>query len=175
MTTTSKWVIDPMHSEIQFKVRHLAISNVTGTFRKFQGSLTSESEDLEDAVVDVTIQAATIDTNNPDRDNHLRSGEFLNTGEFPVMRYEGKLQREGEDYVVNGALTILGITQSVQLQAVFTGTGKGRFGDERAGFEASGKIHRKHFGLSWNMAAEGGGLIIGEEVKLHFEIQMIRQ
>ena len=164
-----------MHSEIQFKVRHLAISNVTGTFRKFQGSVTSENGDFENALVAVSIEPASIDTNNADRDNHLRSGEFLNLDEFPVMRYEGKLQREGEDYVVNGALTIRGITQNVQLQAVFTGTGKGRFGDERAGFEASGKIYRKHFGLSWNMVAEGGGLIIGEEVKLHFEIQMIRQ
>jgi polyisoprenoid-binding protein YceI len=175
MTTTSKWVIDPMHSEIQFKVRHLAISNVTGTFRKFQGSLTSESEDLANGVVDVSIQAASIDTNNPDRDGHLRSEIFLDAERYPLMRYEGILQKEVGEYLLKGTLTIRDITLPVTLPVSFTGVGKGRFGDERAGFEASGVIHRKDFGLTWNMVTEGGGLIVGEDIKLHFDIQMIRQ
>jgi polyisoprenoid-binding protein YceI len=175
MTTTSKWVIDPMHSEIQFKVRHLAISNVTGTIRKFQGSVISEGEDFGRAQVHVTMEPASIDTNNTDRDGHLRSEIFLDTERYPLMRYEGILQKEGGEYLLQGTLTIRDITLPVTLPVSFTGVGKGRFGDERAGFEASGVIHRKDFGLTWNMVAEGGGLIVGEDIKLHFDIQMIRQ
>ena len=164
-----------MHSEIQFKVRHLAISNVTGTIRKFQGSVICEGEDFGHAQIHVTMEPASIDTNNTDRDGHLRSEIFLDAEKYPLMHYEGMLQRMGEDYLMQGTLTIRDITRPVTLPVSFTGVGKGRFGDERAGFEASGVIHRKDFGLTWNMVAEGGGLIVGEDIKLHFDIQLIRQ
>src|SRR5579872_3435249 len=169
-TANSNWIIDASHSQVQFKVKHLAVANVTGVFKVFGGEAESFNEDFDGAKVNVTIDVDSIDTNNNERDNHLRSDLFFNAPMFPVIAFHGILQKESEDYTLAGELTIHGITQAVKLQAELTGIGKGRFGDERAGFEISGKINRKDFGLTWSMVTDAGSLIVGEEIKLHFDI-----
>ena len=169
------WTIDPGHSELQFKIRHLAITNVTGKFKVFQGSLISSHDDFDNAVVQAVIDAGSIDTNNPQRDTHLRSPDFLAVEQFPAMNFEGRLQKEADGYVLNGELIIREVRRPVRLTAEFAGMATGRFGDIRAGFEITGKINRKDFGLTWNILAEGGGLVLADEMNLHFDIQLIRQ
>jgi polyisoprenoid-binding protein YceI len=173
MTKQAKWTIDPGHSVVQFKARHLAISNVTGTFKTFQGAIQCANEDFSDAEVQVTLDVDSIDTNNDNRDNHLRSAEFFDAQQYPHIQFNGSLKITGDNYSLPGQLTLRGITLPVTLEVEFTGAGKGRFGDNRAAFEVNGKINRKDFGLTWNMPTEAGGLILGEEIKLHFDIQLI--
>jgi polyisoprenoid-binding protein YceI len=141
----------------------------------FQGSLISSHDDFDSAVVQAFIDAGSIDTNNPQRDTHLRSPDFLAVEQFPAMNFEGRLQKEADGYVLNGELIIREVRRSVRLTAEFAGMATGRFGDIRAGFEVTGKINRKDFGLTWNILAEGGGLVLADEMNLHFDIQLIRQ
>lgn len=175
MTGNTNWTIDPGHSELQFKIKHLAITNVTGKFKVFQGGLISSNGDFDNAVVQAVIDAGSIDTNNPQRDTHLRSPDFLAVEQFPAMNFEGRLQKEADGYVLEGELGIRKTRRPVRLIAEFAGMATGRFGDIRAGFEITGKINRKDFGLTWNILAEGGGLVLGEEISLHFDLQLIRQ
>ena len=175
MNGVTQWSVDPAHSEIQFKIRHLAITNVTGKFKVFEGNVAAPDEGFDDAVVTAVIATASIDTNHPQRDTHLRSADFLAVELFPTMSFEGRLQKEADGYVLPGELTIRDVRRPVRLTVEFAGIATGRFGDTRAGFEASGKIDRKDFGLTWNILAEGGGLVLGDEIALHFDIQLIRQ
>lgn len=165
----AKWLIDTAHSDVQFKVKHLAISNVSGTFKMFKGAL--EGADFDNAKVQCSIDISSIDTNNAQRDKDLLSDIFFDAQQFPQMTFDGLLLK---DELV-GNLTIRGITKKVVMDVNFTGTGRGRFNEERAGFEADGKINRKDFGLSFNMLTETGSLIVGEEIKLHFDIEIIKQ
>jgi polyisoprenoid-binding protein YceI len=171
----SKWTIDPNHSVIQFKVKHLGISNVAGTFKHFTGDVQSENEDFSQARVRCIIDADSLDTNNQQRDKDLKSSDFLDTQKFKEIKFEGLLKKINDHYELAGELTIRETVKSILMEAEFTGLGKGRFGDTRAGFELQGKLNRKDFGLSWNMLTEAGGFIIGEEIKLHFDIQLIKQ
>lgn len=187
MAVNSSWIIDPGHSEVQFKIRHLAVSNVTGRFRTFEGEVSSGTGDLNGAEIHgdddfngagihVVLDAGSLDTNNPQRDGHLKSPDFINVEKYPSIRFDGSLQKkEGDDYVIKGELTIREETRSVKLDATLTGTGVGRFGDKRAGFEVKGKIRRSDFGLTWNILAEGGGLVVGEEITLFFDIQLMKK
>ncbi|WP_255372869.1 YceI family protein [Chitinophaga sp. YR573] len=168
MTTATKWIIDPAHSDIQFKVKHLGMFNVTGTFKQFEGDVVSEHEDFSDAVINFTIHTNSIDTNQPDRDTHLKSADFFNTEKYPHITFKGTYNND----TLSGNLTINDITQPVTLNAELTGVGKGRFGETRAGFEVDGKINRKDFGLVWNLLMETGGVVVSEEIKLHFNIQL---
>lgn len=165
----AKWIIDPGHSEIQFKVKHLAISNVSGTFKIFKGEV--EGENFDNAKVQCIIDVAGLDTSNPQRDKDLKSAIFFDADQFPYIAFNGLLLKDE----LIGDLTIRGITKKVVLDVSFTGIGKGRFNDERAGFEIDGKINRKEFGLTWNMLTETGGFVVGEDIKLHFDIQVIKQ
>ena len=175
MAGNSKWIIDPGHSEVQFKVKHLAVSHVTGRFRIFQGDVVCGSEDFDDAEVHVTMDSGSIDTNNPQRDAHLRSADFIDAEKYPAITFDGLLQKNGDGYVLAGEMGVREVRSGVTLRAEFTGIGTGRFGDTRAGFEVKGKISRKDFGLTWNVLAEGGGLVIGDEINLLFDIQLIRK
>ena len=175
MAGNSKWIIDPGHSEVQFKVKHLAVSHVTGRFRIFQGDVFCGNEDFNDAEIHVTLDSGSIDTNNPQRDAHLRSADFIDAEKYPVITFDGLLQKSGSDYVLVGEMGIRAVRSGVNLRAELTGIGTGRFGDTRAGFEGKGKISRKDFGLTWNILAEGGGLVIGDEISLIFDIQLIRK
>ena len=174
-TTQTKWTIDTHHSKLQFKVKHLAIANVAGTFKIFSGEVQSNTDDFNGAQITVEIDANSISTDHEERDGHLKSPLFLDTAKFPKITFTGTLNKQGSGYVLNGGLTIKDVTKNVQLETEFNGLEKdNRFKNTRAGFEATGKINRKDFGVSFHMLTEAGGLAIGEEVKLHFDIELIR-
>ena len=170
---TATWNIDTNHSLVQFKVKHLAISNVTGTFNTFTGNVQADNDDFHEARVYFEIAVNSIDTNNTERDGFLQSPAFFDISKYPNIIFHGKLYQQQQDYLLDGELTIHGITRNVQLNVEYTGTGKGRFGDTRAGFEVSGKINRKDFDLNFALLTETGNLVVGEEIKLHFDIQLI--
>jgi polyisoprenoid-binding protein YceI len=173
--TKSTWKIDSNHSLIQFKVKHLAISNVSGTFNVFKGDVQTESEDFSGAEIQFVLDTNSVDTNNSDRDAHLKSDAFFNAPKFPTISFNGKLHKMEDEYQLEGELTLLETTKVVKLNVEYSGTGKGRFGDTRAGFDVNGKINRKDFGLNFGLLTETGNLVVGEEVKLHFDVQLIKQ
>jgi polyisoprenoid-binding protein YceI len=177
MTTNAKanWAIDAGHSEVQFKVKHLAISNVSGTFKIFKGEVETSGDDFSNARVNFEMDVNSLYTNHDERDNHLRSPLFFDAQQFPKITFQGQLKKEGSNYALHGDLTIRDTQRPVKMEVEFTGTGKGRFGETRAGFEISGKINRKDFGLNFNMLTDAGNMIVGEEVKLHFDIELIAQ
>lgn len=166
----TQWNIDPGHSQIGFKVKHLGIANVSGYFREFNGIVQSENNDFENATVNFTLEVQSIDTNNTERDGHLTSPIFFDAAQFPTISFIGVLAND----LLSGDLTILNTTRPVTLQVEHTGTGIGRFNDHRAGFEFKGKINRKDFGLNFHLLNEAGNLIVGDDVKLSGEIELIR-
>jgi len=173
--TITKWEVDPDHSKVQFKVKHLAIANVAGTFKIFSGKVESDKEDFDGAAIAFEIDANSINTDQVQRDGHLKSNLFFDTEKFPKITFTGALHKQDDAYELGGDLTIRDITKQVKLQAAFNGLGKDiGFGNIRAGFEAGGKINRKDFGITFNMITEAGGLNIGEEVKLDFDIELIK-
>ncbi|MET3037228.1 YceI family protein [Chryseobacterium sp. NRRL B-14859] len=173
--TTTKWLIDAGHSQVQFKVKHLAIANVAGNFKTFEGSVESNNDDFDHAAVHFELAAESIDTNNAERDNHLKSDLFLNVEKFPKITFNGLLKKETGNYQLSGSLTILETTKNILFDVEYTGIGTGRFNDTRAGFEISGKINRKDFGLNFNLANEAGNLVVGNEIKLVGDIELIKQ
>jgi polyisoprenoid-binding protein YceI len=175
MTNNSKWVIDPAHSQVQFKVRHLGITNVNGKFNLFKGEVHSSNDDFTNAQVRATINSASIDTSNGQRDTHLKSADFLDAEKFPDIKFEGLLLKEKDGYKLAGDVTIREVKKYIEFETEFNGVGTGRFGDKRSGFEAKGVINRKDFGLTWNILAEGGGLVVGDEIKFGLDIQVIKE
>jgi polyisoprenoid-binding protein YceI len=173
---TTKWQLDVGHTAIAFKIKHLAIANVTGAFKSFSGELLSTDEtDFNGAEVQFSIDVTSIDTNNAQRDEHLRSDIFFNAAQFPNMSFKGKLIQDGDDYQLQGDMTILSTTKPVVFDVAHTGIGTGRFNDTRAGFEVSGKIKRKDFGLSFHMLNDAGDALVGEEVKVSGDIEFVKQ
>lgn len=169
------WAIDTTHTEVQFKVKHLVIATVTGFFKKFSGSVESESEDFDGAQVNFSLNVNSIDTNQVDRDNHLKSPDFFAAEQYPTIDFTGSLAKvEGSEYTLDGALTLHGITKAIVLNVDFGGTIVDPWGNNRAGFEISGKLNRKDFGLTWNSLTEAGGMVVSEEVKLHINAELIR-
>lgn len=169
------WSIDPTHSEVQFKVKHLVISTVTGTFKSFEGSIETESEDFNGAAATFSLDTASVDTNVADRDGHLKSAEFFDSENYPKLTFEGKLAKSGDDYKLVGDLTIKDITKPVELNVEFGGKMVDGYGQHKAGFEISGKINRKEFGLTWSMVTEAGGVVVGDDVKLLLNVQVVEQ
>lgn len=171
------WQIDPAHSEIQFKVKHLMITTVTGYFKKFDLVLETEDEDFTQAKkIEFTAEASSIDTNSEQRDTHLRSADFFDVEKFGQIRFSGKtLERKGEDYTLTGDLTIRGVTKMVAVNVHFGGIVVDPYGQTKAGFEVEGKISRKEFGLVWNAMTEAGQVVVGDEIRVLCEIQLIRQ
>jgi len=177
MTANTKtiWTIDHNHSIVQFKVKHLAVSNVSGNFNAFSGNLETDNETFADSAIYFEIDTNSVDTNNSERDGHLRSPHFFDAAKFPKITFKGTLQNAAGEFLLVGELTILETTKTVNLNVEFTGTGTGRFGDTRAGFEINGKLNRKDYGLNFGLLTEAGSLVVGEEIKLHCDIQLIRQ
>ncbi len=174
MENTTKWVLDPTHSELLFKVKHLMISNVKGEFRKFSAVI--GGADFTTALVSVTIDAASIFTNEDNRDGHLRSGDFFDVeNQKEITFVSSAFAKSGDDYKLTGALTIKGITNNVTLDVEFGGTNKDPWGNEKAAFAVSGKINRKDWGLNWNAALETGGVLVSEEVRINAELQFVKQ
>jgi polyisoprenoid-binding protein YceI len=171
----TKWTVDTNHSKLQFKVKHLAIANVVGTFKIFSGEVESESDDFDGAKIAFEIDANSINTEHEQRDGHLKSDLFLAAEKFPKITFTGALHKKNEGYEVAGELTIRDVKKEVKLSAEFNGIGKDNaFKNTRAGFEASGKINRKDFGITFGMLTESGGLVVGEEIKLDFDIELIK-
>jgi polyisoprenoid-binding protein YceI len=173
----NKWIIDPAHSEIQFKVRHLMISTVTGYFKKFTMEAFTEDDDFS-LVSDIsfTIEADSLDTNNADRDTHLRSADFFDTETYNQIQFiGGSYERTGNAGKLNGELTIRGVTKPVQVNVEYGGIVVDTYGQTKAGFTVDGKLNRKEFGLTWGAITETGNVIVDDEVKFHGEIQLIKQ
>lgn len=172
----TKWAIDPVHSEISFKVKHLVISTVTGKFDKFEGAIYVTRDDFSDAEVEFSADAASINTNQPDRDAHLRSAEFFDAENHPKVTFKSKSFKKTADneYVMSGDLTIRGVTKTLDLKVEYGGTTKDPWGNIRAGFEVTGKLNRKDFGLTWSVVTETGGLVVADEVKLQLNIEVVK-
>ena len=175
-TQETKWAVDPTHSKIGFKVKHLMISNVTGTFREFEGSISSIGNDFSKSVISLSINSASVDTEIGDRDAHLKSGDFFDVEIFPKITFTGSgLKDLGDDlYELTGDLTIKGITNPATLSVEFGGINSDPWGNVKAGFSVTGKIKRKDWGLTWNAALETGGVLVGEEVKINCDIQLVK-
>lgn len=171
----TKWAIDPTHSEVQFKVKHLVITTVTGSFSEFSGALESESDDFEHAKASFSINVSSVNTNQADRDNHLKSAEFFDAEKFPTLDFDGHVEKSGSDYHLVGDLSIKGVKKTVKLAVEFGGIAKDPWGNTKAGFEISGTINRKDFGLTWNVVTESGGLLVSEDVKLILNVQVAKQ
>jgi polyisoprenoid-binding protein YceI len=174
---TTNWALDPTHSEILFKVKHLMITNVKGEFRKFNATLISDGHNFSKAAVNVTIDAASVFTNEDNRDNHLKSADFFDVENHKEITFVGTSfdKVDDENYTLKGNLTIKGVSKEISLDVEFGGVNKDPWGNEKAGFAISGKINRKDFGLNWNAALETGGVLVSEEVKINAEIQLVKQ
>ncbi len=172
----TKWTIDPMHSEINFKIRHLVISNVSGSFKKFSAEAETEDDNFETAKIHFTADASSISTGVEQRDGHLTSSEFFDVTKYPSINFVStSLKKAGDnEFKLTGDLTIRDVTKSIELDVEFGGTGKDGYGNIKAGFEVSGKISRKDFGLTWNMATEAGGLTLGDDVKFTANVQLAK-
>ncbi|MCD0487534.1 YceI family protein [Pedobacter sp. MC2016-14] len=173
---TTKWVLDPTHSELQFKVKHLMITTVTGSFNDFSAEVATESDDFENAKASFTAQVASINTGNADRDGHLKTGDFFDAEQFPTISFESaSFTKDGDDYKLKGDLTIKGVTKPVVLNVEFGGTATDPWGNTKAGFTLNGKINRGDFGLTYNAALETGGVMLSDEVRLLGELQFVKQ
>jgi polyisoprenoid-binding protein YceI len=172
-TATSTWALDPTHSEVQFKVKHLMMTNVTGQFTVLSANIAA-NEDFTNAKVNFSAEVGSVSTGNEQRDGHLKGGDFFDTEKFPTLNFEST-HYNAKEGKVKGNLTIKGITKPVILDAEFNGTNKDPWGNLKAGFSLSGKINRSDWGLSWNAALEAGGLLVSEEVKINAEVQFVKQ
>jgi polyisoprenoid-binding protein YceI len=167
------WNLDPTHSEVTFSVRHLAISKVKGSFEKFDVTLTTGAS-IVDSTVKASIDIASINTKQADRDNHLRTGDFFAADEHPTIEFVStKITESGDDLLIDGDLTLRGVTKSVQLKAEFGGIVTDGYGQTKAGFSAKTKIDRTEFGVNWNAALEAGGFTLGNDVTIDIEVQLV--
>ncbi|MCR9080939.1 MAG: YceI family protein [Cyclobacteriaceae bacterium] len=173
--STAKWVIDPTHSEVSFKVKHLVISTVTGFFKKFEGAAESESDDFDGASVSFTADIDSIDTNQGDRDNHLKSADFFDAANHPKLSFSGRISKNGGDYQLVGDLEIRGTKKEVTLDVDFGGVAGDPYGQTKAGFEIEGKINRKEFGLTWSAVTEAGSVVVSDQVRLMLSVQLVKQ
>ena len=175
-TTKTKWNLDAAHSEVGFKVKHMMITSVSGSFEKFDVKAESDGNDFGAATIDFTAEVASISTGNPDRDNHLKSPDFFDAAKYPDLKFHStKILRENNsNLIVHGDLTIRGVSRPVALDVEYGGIGKDPWGNEKAGFTISGKINRADFDLKWNAALETGGVLVSEEVKLFAEVQLVK-
>jgi polyisoprenoid-binding protein YceI len=174
---TTTWTVDPAHTEVGFAVKHLMISTVRGRFGAVEGTVATNEADPSQSKIDVTVDVTSIDTRQEMRDNHLRSADFFDAENHPKMHFVSKkfVGDITDDFKVVGDLTIRGNTHEVTLDVTPTGRGNDPWGNERAGFEAKGKISRKEFGLEWNQALETGGVVVGDEVKISIDVELIKQ
>ncbi|RIV38990.1 YceI family protein [Micromonospora radicis] len=170
------YLLDAAHKRVGFVARHMMVSKVRGEFADASATITI-AEDPLNSTVTATIQAASINTAQADRDAHLRSPEFLDAEKFPTLEYRstGVKSQEGNEFVLTGELTIKDVTRPVELKVEFEGVGRSPFGQDIFGFSASAEIDREEFGLTWNVALESGGVLVGKKIKIEIEGEAIRQ
>ncbi|MFA9430560.1 YceI family protein [Egicoccus sp. AB-alg2] len=175
LPATGTWVIDASHSSVEAVAKHLVVSKVRGRFTRFEGTIVI-ADQLEDSTVDVTIDAASIDTNDAQRDGHLRSGDFLDVENHPSLTFRSsRLKEAGDHYVIPGELTIRGVTRPVELEVEYLGLIKDPWGNDKAGFTAATTIDREEFGITWNAALETGGVLVGKSLKIEIDLQLQQQ
>ncbi len=178
MTTATKilWKIDPTHSEVQFKVKHLVISTVTGSFNSYEGKIEADGDNFKNAKASFAADIDSISTHNEDRDQHLKSDDFFNAKEYPQLKFQStNFEKVGEQqYKVTGDLIIREVTKEIELDVVHGGTVGDPYGQTKAGFEISGTINRKEFGLTWDAVTEAGNVVVGDEIKLQLNGQFIQ-
>jgi polyisoprenoid-binding protein YceI len=174
---TIKWTIDPSHSEIQFKVKHLMITTVTGYFKTFNLIVETDNDNFNTAKkIEFTADIDSVHTNNQQRDTHLKSADFFNAVEHAQLRFTGtKYESNGDDAKLHGDLTIRGITKPITVNVEFGGIVVDPYGQTKAGFTVSGKISRKEFGLTWSAVTEAGSVVVSDEIKIHAEVQLVKQ
>lgn len=173
---TTKWSLDPTHSELQFKVKHLMITTVTGNLKSFTAELASDGDEFNPSSISFSGDISSVDTGNTDRDNHLKSGDFFDAEKFPTIDFKStSIEKDGSEYTVKGDLTIKDVTKSVKLTADFGGIATDPWGNTKAGFTISSKINRSDFGLTWNAALETGGVMVSEDVRILGELQFVKQ
>ena len=172
-----QWKIDPTHSEITFKVKHLMITTVTGYFRKFDLEVDTENDDFKTASkIEFTADIDSIDTNNEQRDTHLKSADFFNATETPKLKFSGKrYEANGDEAKLHGDLTIRDTTKPIVLNVEFGGIVVDPYGQTKAGFTVTGKISRKEYGLTWNAVTEAGSVVVSDDIKINAEVQLIKQ
>ncbi len=177
VVSAATWSIDPDHSNIGFKVKHLMVSNVKGEFTTYTGTVEMDEKDITKSKIDVTIETASIDTGVAKRDNHLRSADFFDSAKYPTMRFVSKdIKKAGTNLSVVGDLSLHGITREVVLEVEGpTEAVKDPWGNIRRGASATSKINRKDFGLTWNAAIETGGVVVGDEVTINLDIELVRK
>ena len=176
MTPRTAWTLDPAHTHVEFAVRHLMIATVKGKFTGLEGIVSMEGDRPETAQVEVRLDAASITTGNDQRDGHLRSADFLSADQFPALTFRSTAIEPESDaaFQLLGELTIKGVTRPVALRVTREGVAKDPWGNHRAGFTATGTINRSDFGITWNQAIETGGVLVGDEVRISIEAELIR-
>lgn len=175
--TSTKWSVDPAHSTLSFKVKHLMIASVSGSFKNFSADVETEGTDFTTARIHLKAEIASIDTHNTQRDGHLRSSDFFEAEKFPDLNFEStRIEKlDEENYQLTGNLTMKGVTKPVKLKMEYGGSTKDPWGGERAGFVVTGKINRTDWGINFNALLETGGVMLSEEIKINSEIQLVRQ
>lgn len=175
--SVTKWVIDPAHSEVQFKVKHLVISTVTGSFKTFSGEAVTTGSEFENAEINFSLHVNSIDTNQEQRDAHLKSADFFEAEKYPDILFRSTSFTKVSDgeYKLAGDLTMKGVTKPVELRAEYGGSANDGYGNLKSGFEVTGSINRKEFGLAYNPLTETGGLVVGEDIRLIANIQLAAQ
>ncbi len=173
----TQWALDPMHSEIQFKIKHMMISTVTGEFMKFDAQLETEDDDFTKAKATFSADVDSINTKNEQRDGHLKSPDFFDAPGHPQVTFESESleKKDHENYVLTGKITMKGVSKPITLNVLNNGVIKDPYGNQRTGFEISGKLNRKDFGLTWHQLTEAGGLVVGDEVKLLANVEFVKQ
>ena len=171
-----KWTVDPAHSEIRFKVKHMMITNVSGCFNTFEVNMQC-NEGFDNLEVQFHAETASVNTLNPQRDQHIRSADFFNSEAFPVMKFDSTsfTKMSEQTYLLKGDLTIKGVTQPIELQANYLGTAVDMYGNKKAGFEISGSLNRTHYALSWHATTDDGVIVLDDVVKLMIQVQMVLQ
>lgn len=172
----AKYTIDPAHSEVTFKVKHLMISTVSGNFKSFDSSFDADKEDLSDAKISFSADVASINTGNDQRDGHLKSADFFDAekNEKIVFVSSGLTKLNGSEYKLDGSLTIKGVSKPITLSVEYSGKMVDPYGNEKHGFEIGGKISRKEFGLTWDVLTESGGVVVGDEIKVLVNAQFVK-
>ncbi|WP_449540313.1 YceI family protein [Ferdinandcohnia sp. Marseille-Q9671] len=171
--TNTKWAVDASHSSIDFSVKHMMIAKVKGSFESFEASIEADPADLTTANIEFKVDLNSVNTKNADRDNHLRSADFFDVENHPTMTFKSNsiVKTDDGEYAVTGDLTLHGVTKTETFKVVFEGQGKDPWGNEKAGFSASGSLNRSDYGLVWNAALETGGVLVGDQVKISLEIE----
>lgn len=172
---TTNWKLDTLHSEVGFKVKHMMISNVRGAFERFDASAVTTSDDFSNAHFEFTADIDSIQTGVVDRDNHLKSDDFFNAEAYPKLKFKSTtVERDGDDLVIEGMMTIRDIEKPISLKAEFGGVATDPYGQTKAGFTINGKIKRSDYNLKWNAITEAGSIVVGDEIKLESELQFVK-